>query len=170
MPSLAVPQLAPCASSARACRLWAARYSQGRGPATGRLATASGAQASCLQRALADVTGSDHQGAGGVGFEDVAFSVALNTVDFVGNENVTFRYYDHLLASISPQGGHLQGGTSAVLYGDRFALLVAERPEMSSFVRCRFGARDPIPLHHRCITVTVPLHYRRCARPDPRHD
>ena len=66
-------------------------------------------------------------------------------VDFVGNENVTFRYYDHLLASISPQGGHLQGGTSAILYGDRFGLLVAGRPEMSSFVRCRFGAHDPIP-------------------------
>ena len=64
--------------------------------------------------------------AGGVGYEDVPFSVALNTVDFVGNANVTFRYYDHLLASISPQGGHLQGGTSAVLYGDRFAPLVSQ--------------------------------------------
>ena len=29
--------------------------------------------------------------AGGTGMEDVPFSVALNTVDFVGNENVTFR-------------------------------------------------------------------------------
>ena len=83
--------------------------------------------------------------AGGEGYEDVPFSVALNTVDFVGNANVTFRYYDHLLASISPQGGHLQGGTSAVLYGDRFALLVSENPAMTSFVRCRFGAHDPIP-------------------------
>jgi hypothetical protein len=26
--------------------------------------------------------------AGGAGYEDVTFSVALNTVDFVGNENV----------------------------------------------------------------------------------
>ena len=46
----------------------------------------------------------------------------------MGNANVTFRYYDHLLASISPQGGHLQGGTSAVLYGDRFGLHVSQRP------------------------------------------
>ena len=41
------PARTPCrASSARAWRLWAARYSQGRGQATGIPATASGAQAS----------------------------------------------------------------------------------------------------------------------------
>ena len=51
MPSLAVPQLAPCASSGRAWRLCAARHSQSEAPATGRPATASGAQASCVQRA-----------------------------------------------------------------------------------------------------------------------
>ena len=46
VPALAVPQLAPCASSARAWRL---RAAQGRDQATGRPATASVAQASCLQ-------------------------------------------------------------------------------------------------------------------------
>ena len=45
---LAVPQLAPCASSGRASRLWAAWYSQSEAPPLGP-ATASGAQASCLQ-------------------------------------------------------------------------------------------------------------------------
>ena len=53
--------------------------------------------------------------AGGPGYEDLSFSVALNTVDFVGNDNITFRFYDHFLASISPQGGHLQGNTLLVL-------------------------------------------------------
>ena len=48
-PPLAAPQLGSCASSARAWRLCAARHSQGRGQATGRAATASGARASRLQ-------------------------------------------------------------------------------------------------------------------------
>ena len=49
VPALAVPQLAPCASSARAWRLCAARHSQVEAQATGRPATASGARASRLQ-------------------------------------------------------------------------------------------------------------------------
>ena len=49
VPSLAVPQLASCASPARAWWLWAARHTQARGRTTGRPATASGVQASCLQ-------------------------------------------------------------------------------------------------------------------------
>lgn len=81
---------------------------------------------------------------GGAGFEDVEFSVALNTVDFVGSANVSFRYYDHLLASISPQGGHLQGDTSVVIYGDRFDLLLQRSLLSSSFVRCRFGEHEPV--------------------------
>ena len=75
--------------------------------------------------------------AGGPGYEDLAFSVALNTVDFVGNENVTFRFYDHFLASITPQGGQLQGNTQLIISGDRFDLLVAVAPVSSSLVRCR---------------------------------
>ena len=46
---LAVPQLAPCASSGRAWRLWGSSVLPERGQATGRPATASGAQASRLQ-------------------------------------------------------------------------------------------------------------------------
>ena len=58
----AVPQLAPCASSARAWRLRAARHSQSEAQATGRAATAPGAQASRLQRTFVDVTAFDHVG------------------------------------------------------------------------------------------------------------
>ena len=49
VPALAVPQLAPWASTARAWRLWTAWYSQSEAPATGHLATTSDARASRLQ-------------------------------------------------------------------------------------------------------------------------
>ena len=49
VPALAAPQLAPCASSARAWRIWAARHSQGEAPPTGRQANPSGSHASRLQ-------------------------------------------------------------------------------------------------------------------------
>ena len=45
---LVAPELGSCGSPARAWRLWAARHSQGRGQATERPATASGARASRL--------------------------------------------------------------------------------------------------------------------------
>ena len=82
--------------------------------------------------------------AGGAGFEDVTFQIALNTVDFVGNENVTFRYYDHFLSSISPRGGHLQGNTEVVISGDRFDLLTSISAASASLVRCRFGNHDAV--------------------------
>ena len=44
-----MPELDSCASSERACRLWAAQHPGGRGPPTGRPAAASGARASRLQ-------------------------------------------------------------------------------------------------------------------------
>ena len=46
---LVAPGLGSCGSSGHAWRLCAARHAQGRGQATGRPATASGARASCLQ-------------------------------------------------------------------------------------------------------------------------
>ena len=73
-------------------------------------------------------------------FEDVTFSVALNTVDFVGNENVTFRYYDHLVASVSPFGGHLQGSTVVVGFP-----LIVMRLERTRAVACK--TRSPQPSH-----------------------
>ena len=48
--TLAAPQLGSCASSGRAWRLWATRHAQGEAQAHRRSATASGAQASRLQR------------------------------------------------------------------------------------------------------------------------
>ena len=99
--------------------------------------------------------------AGGVGFEDVDFSVALNTVDFVGNENVTFRYYDHFLASISPRGGHLQGNTVVVISGDRFSLLTAINSASASLVRCRFGYHAAV--QGELFTDGQGLVYIRCA-------
>ena len=50
--ALVAPGLAPCASAARAWRLWAARHSQRRGRPAGIPATASGARARRLQRTL----------------------------------------------------------------------------------------------------------------------
>ena len=49
---LAAPQLAPCASSARAWRLWAARYSQSEAQPLGRPATASGGRSEPPPRSL----------------------------------------------------------------------------------------------------------------------
>ena len=86
----------------------------------------------------------ERSGVNGAGYEDVYFSVALNTVDFVGSANVSFRYYDHLLAAVLPQGGHLQGGTRVQIIGVRFGLLAALDASMASLVRCRFGAQQAV--------------------------
>ena len=82
------------------------------------------------------------------GYEDVDFSVALNTVDFVGNANVKFRYYDHQVAAISPTGGHLQGQTAVIIAGERFNSLADRDSVMGTdsgaLVRCRFGRHTPV--------------------------
>ena len=78
------------------------------------------------------------------------------------NAEVKFRYYDHLLESIAPQGGHLQGGTSAELFGRSFHLLSAVQPEAVNYVRCRFGTHDPIPATIDTDAITGAA-YIKCA-------
>ena len=68
-------------------------------------------------------TSNRRSAAGGPGYEEVSFSVALNTVDFVDYAGY-FTYYDHQLDTISPQGGQLQGGSAVTIYGKRFRTLV----------------------------------------------
>ena len=89
------------------------------------------------------------------------FSVALNTVDFVGNENVTFRYYDHLLETLTPRGGHLQGNTVVIISGKRFDGLTSIDPASAALVRCRFGNHDAVV--GEVFTDAQGLVYIRCA-------
>ena len=90
-------------------------------------------------------TSNRRSAAGGPGYEEVSFSVALNTVDFVDYAGY-FTYYDHQLDTISPQGGQLQGGSAVTIYGKRFLRPLGRRRRDRLRLRRGSSLDRPLPL------------------------
>jgi alpha-tubulin suppressor-like RCC1 family protein len=87
-------------------------------------------------------------------FENVAFSIALNGLDFEATGTNRFSFYRHpKILVANPAGGHTSGGNSVALIGDGFS-------RFNGDVRCRFGTAQVIGISNndRSLTCNTPAY------------